>query len=60
MELDRNEEALADARRAVERCATASADIKKILQRLLEDLVLRCASGSGTTSSDGGVDTTDL
>lgn len=68
MELDRIDEALFDARMALERCSAATLDIKKILVRLLDDLTQRSAAmadaaAAGTSEEyddDETVDTTDL
>lgn len=59
MELDRIDEALFDARSALERCAAATPDIRKILVRLQEDLAQRHAVVQRPSSPEG-VDTTDL
>lgn len=63
MELERLDEALFDARMALERSAGASADIQKILVRLQDDLEQRRNARSQqqlVPSSSESVDTTDL
>lgn len=56
MELNHFEEALHDAKLAIDKSASASGEIKKILMRLQDELTQRCLAQLAGESTD----TTDL